>query len=359
VKIIIVYASAGRGHQAAAEAIYEHIKGHCPGHDARIIDALKFTNSSFSQIYSGGYYFLASHLRWLWSILYYFFANKYVSALFNFFSRLNSARLISYFLSENPDIILTTHFFPSDVASYLKRKGRLNSRLISIITDFGVHALWVSGDADTYIVGTDYSAQELLSKGVKKEKIKVFGIPISAKFLTKSEKPENKFSVLLVTGSFGFFMIEKIVDMLVQLDINLSVVCGNNRKLYERLSSKKYGNLRVFGFTGEMAKLMSGSDVFITKPGGLSIAEALAMDVPLVLINGIPGQETENAEILEDYGCAVNVKDLAKITDIILDLKNNPEKLRRLRANIQIIKKPKASEEISKYVCAGGPGPAG
>ncbi len=357
-KIIIAYVSAGKGHQAAAEAVYEHIREYCPGYDTRIIDALDYTKASFSRIYAGGYYFLVSHLRWLWSFFYYFFADRYLSRIFNFFSRLNSSRLISYFLSENPDVIITTHFLPAEVASYLKIKGRLNSRLVSIITDFGVHAVWVSGDAEAYIVGADYSANELASKGVKKGKIKTFGMPISTKFSIKSGKPRDKFTVLVVTGSFGFFMIEKIVEALSREDINLSVVCGNNRKLYARLAAKRYANARIFGFTDQMPELMSEADLIITKPGGLSIAEALVMDLPMVLIDGIPGQEAENAKILEGYGCVLNVKGLAKIRDIILDLKNNPEKLSRLRANIQKIKKPGACEEIAKYVCAGSAGAA-
>lgn len=355
-KIIITYASCGRGHQSAAEAIYDCLKRDFPEHEAKIIGILDYTNSLFLRFYSGGYSLLASRLRFVWFLLYYLCANRFICKIFNFFCRFNSRRFISYLLSEKPQVILTTHFFPAEVISYLKKKGKLNPRLITVITDFGVHPLWVFKESDDYVVGTDYTRQQLISKGINVDRIKVFGIPVSLRFLSRYERKGPRFSVLLITGSFGFSLLEKIVEMLKSLEIHLYVVCGNNQRLYHQLTNKHYGWLEVFGFTQEIPQLLSQVDVMITKPGGIMIAESLAKDVPLIFIDGIPGQETGNARILENYGCAIRMRRLEDLKKLILELKNTPQKLDLMRQNIKKIKKPEAVKEICQYVYQGSVG---
>jgi processive 1,2-diacylglycerol beta-glucosyltransferase len=351
-KIMVAYASAGRGHHSAAEAIYDYIRANYPDIDVRIVDALDYTNPIFSYAYSGGYYLLAKHLRFIWSILYYLSKNPYIRCIFNLLCRLNNQGFVDYLVLEKPDVVATTHFFPSEIVSFLKKKNRLISRLITIVTDFGVHPLWINPECDGYIVGSDYAFNQLKNRGIPEDKIKVLGIPLRSDFLVKSPRQDYQFSAVVLTGSFGFSFIEKIVDIL-SCEINLWVVCGNNHRLYNRLRQKNYKSVSLFGFTKDIAKLMSQVDVVITKPGGLGIAEALAMDLPLVFISGIPGQESENARILEESGAALRPKGLKGIKDLIMDLKVNPEKLNLVRANIAKFKKPKATEEICKYVCSG------
>ncbi|MFH1339159.1 MAG: glycosyltransferase, partial [Candidatus Omnitrophota bacterium] len=142
---------------------------------------------------------------------------------------------------------------------------------------------------------------------------------------------------------------EKAVDVLSP-EIKLLVVCGRNRRLYERIKRKNYGSVRLFGFVEGMQGLMSQADIIITKPGGSTIAEALAMELPLVFIKGIPGQETENARILRAYGCAIAAERLKSLKDIVTDLKTHPQMLESMRNNIRKVKKSNAAEEICRYV---------
>jgi processive 1,2-diacylglycerol beta-glucosyltransferase len=102
---------------------------------------------------------------------------------------------------------------------------------------------------------------------------------------------------------------------------------------------------------------MSQVDLIITKPGGLTIAEALSMELPMLFMGAIPGQEIANARILQDYGCAITVKNCRSLKDTIIDLSMHPDKMDLMRVNIQKIKHPDAAEEICKYiikdVCSG------
>ena len=350
-KIVVVYASAGTGHRRAAEAIYQCLKNNWPESDANLVDILEYTNSLFANFYSCGYAFLVTRLRFIWRITYYLTNLRYVSRFFSFICRLNCSRFINLLIKEQPDIVLTTHFLPAEVTAYLKEKGRINSRLVSVITDFGAHSLWVLETCDDYIVASDTTRRCLITRGINQDKIRILGIPIDSGFLARHQEPRRKdgFVALLVTGSFGFSLIEKVVDMLYSR-MNLLVVCGNNQRLYNRLAHKQYPGVGLFGFTDQMPRLMSQADLIITKPGALTIAEALAMQLPLIFLGSIPGQETENARILESCGCAINAKNLKSLKDIIINLKAHPKRLALMRANIEKIKKPYAAEEICRYV---------
>jgi len=357
-KIIIAYASAGSGHYRAAEAIYYHLKKNYPELEARIVDILEYTNFIFAKLYCRGYHLLATHLRFIWAICFHLTNLKYFSWTFNALCRLNCWRFKEMLIINQPDIILSTHFFPTDVVANLKKKHQVNSHLVTIITDFGLHALWTLGKSDRYIVASEYTHSRLITTGINREKIRVIGIPVRPNFSAKYTKDKTKdgFVGMVITGSFGWPLIEKIVDLL-HSEIKLLVICGNNLRLYNRLKRKHYNNTRLFKITKDIPRLMAEADVIITKSGALTIAESLAMELPLIFIYSIPGQETVNARVLQARGCAIIPRSLRSLKDIIIDLKSNPEKIDLMRTNIRSFKNPSVTEEVCRFitedVCTG------
>jgi processive 1,2-diacylglycerol beta-glucosyltransferase len=322
VKIVVVYASAGNGHRRAAEAIQNCFKNNYPEVDVTLVDIVSYTNWLFARFYSRGYSLLVVHLKAIWAITYHLTNVRIFAGWFKFFSRLNCRPFIKLLITTQPDIVLVTHFFPADVVSYLKYKRRINSRLVTVITDFCVHKLWVTHNCDEYIVGSDYTRDCLVARGINRDSIRVLGIPVDSGFQHRYQdtKRAEGLSVLLVTGAFGFSLIEKVVDMLFS-EVGLMVVCGNNQRLYNRLEGKQYKGVQVYGFTDQMPRLMSQADFIITKPGGLTVAESLIMELPMFFIGAIPGQEMENARILKRYGCGIIIKNLQSLKKIIIDLK--------------------------------------
>ena len=309
-KIIIAYATAGTGHLRAAEAIYNYFKENCPHQDLKIIDALQKTNFIFRKFYSYGYLFLVNHALWLWRFAFWLTSIKCLRPTTNFLisviNRLNAKNFSNFLIQEKPDFIISTHFFPSEIATRLKKFNKLNSKLVTVITDFGIHPLWISAGTDMYIVASRFSKEQLILAGVQENSIKDFGIPIDTKFSKQYEKnilckkfniEPNKLTILITTGSFGIGQIEEIVDSLYK-EVQILVVSAHNKILYARLKKRNYSSVRVFGFIDNMQELMAVSDMIITKPGGLTIAESLAMGLLPIFITAIPGQETENAKIL-------------------------------------------------------------
>jgi processive 1,2-diacylglycerol beta-glucosyltransferase len=161
---------------------------------------------------------------------------------------------------------------------------------------------------------------------------------------------QDKFTALITTGSFSIGPIEKIIDLLYK-DVQLLVVCAHNKRLYKNLKDKNYPGVSVFGFVDNVQELMAISDIIITKPGGLTISESLAMNLTPIFITAIPGQETENIKVLRSSGIGIYERNASKIKDIILDFKDHPDKLHSIKENIKKLKKPHATEELCHALC--------
>jgi processive 1,2-diacylglycerol beta-glucosyltransferase len=361
-KVLIIHASAGAGHRRAAEAIYNYLKEDSPDLDLVLLDALDKTNALFKFDYIKGYSFLIKYATALWHWAFWATDFKFLRPISRTVARIinciNSQKLIHYFIQENPEVIISTHFLASELAAALKKKNKITSKLITVITDYGVHPFWISPGTDLYVVASDFTKNRLVMEGVEAEKISVLGLPFDPKFLRHFDRrvlchklgiDYKKFTVLLMTGSFGLGPLEEIIESLHK-DCQVLVVCAGNKKLYSKLLKRNLEDVKVFGFISNAEELMAASQVIITKPGGSTITEVLIMELPVVFISAIPGQETANVEALAGYGIGVSPKNIEEIKNYVLDLKNNPQKILQLRQKIREIQKPLACKELASVI---------
>lgn len=360
-KILIVYASAGAGHFKAAEALYKYLKKQS-GDEVLFLDVLQKSSYLFHLSYTRGYTFLINHLVFLWRLAFWITytpgLRRISRCIASFLNSINTGGFAKFLEQESPDYIISTHFLPSEIAANLKRAGKIKSKLITIITDFGAHPFWISAGTDLYVVASSLTKKQLVEEGVSENIIKDSGIPIDEKFLKSCDKKElcvkigirpDKFTVLIVTGSFGLGPIEEVTDELHN-DMQLLVVCANNKGLYQRLKKKGYHNTIVSGFVDNLDELMSVSDIIITKPGGLTISEVLVKRIVPVFISPIPGQETENIRVLDEYGVGISVKNTEDIKGVLMDYKEHPGKLELIKSNAGKISKPEALKEIFSVI---------
>ena len=356
-KILIVYASAGTGHRRAAEALYKELLKK-KDIEVNLIDALDYTNLLFKYFYSHGYKFLIVRLPHIWGFLFYLTNNAIFNRLTTYprtvINNLNSFRLKYFLVSLNPDVIISTHFFANGVIDHLRKKHKINSRLISIITDFNAHRFWISRGVDKYIVATQRTKEDLLSKGITDEKIEVLGIPVDPVFLgdlnrqrlaQKFSLRKDIFTVLLATGTIGIGPLKDLVDIL-RNQIQILVVCGNNKKLFNELKKEESNNLKVFGLVDNIHELMAVSDILIIKAGGLTISEALVAKLPMIFLPLVPGQEEFNARVLSVYKAGVIAGNLIKIKNLILSYKDSKKELQEFKSAIESIRKPNAINDI-------------
>jgi processive 1,2-diacylglycerol beta-glucosyltransferase len=362
-KVVIAYASAGAGHLKAAQAIHNCLKQKSPQTQIHLVDILDKATPVFKYSYVWIYTFMVKHAFFLWGLLFAISEKgplKWIARKSSTISHyLNTKSFCRFLIEEDPDLIISTHFAPPELAAHLKDKGKIRARLVTVITDFGVHPFWVSRGTDLYIGASEYTKARLIEQGVAEDKIKICGIPVDPRFLIAHDRDslcekigikKDFFTVLVMTGSFGIGPIEKIVAGLCG-EAQILVVCANNRKLFNRLSSKKLSTVKVFGFVNNADELMAVSEVIITKPGGLSTSEILVMNLAPIFISVIPGQERGNVQALASCGIGLELDDVIEIRKAVVDYRDHPEKLLQIHEKIAAVRKPNAAEEICNAVC--------
>jgi processive 1,2-diacylglycerol beta-glucosyltransferase len=367
-KIIIAYASVGAGHFKAAEAVYKHLSPD-KNLSVSLVDVLEQSHPFFRNLYRSSYDFMVKHFPSLWAGCFFITQARVlrpvIQPLHSAINRVYTKKFLRNVIALNPDYILSTHFLPSQLAAYLKTKNKIQSRIFTVITDFGLHSFWVAPGTDRYFVASDYTKARLVREGVDPQDIQAAGIPVDYKFLrtiarketcAKLGIEENKFTALVMTGSFGIGPLEEIVDLLHR-DIQLLVVCARNKRLYLRLKNKNYPAVKIFAFIDNTEELMAVSDVIVTKPGGLTIAELLAREIVPVFICAIPGQEEKNIQVLASYGIGREVNTAKQVKKIVLDYKEHPEKMAKVQQGIRQLKKPLAVEELYHAICQGSSRP--
>lgn len=351
-KILIVYATAGAGHRKAAEAIYAEARAR--NLDVMLVDILDHTNKIFKYLYAVGYIFLIKHFPVIWMELFRLTDNHkgIFSKIVVYLNRLNCAPYKKFLEKEKFDIVISTHFMSTDLAA--RAKPHLNFRLINVVTDFYPHGFWVSPFVDKYLVASDNVREKLITYGLAPEAIKVTGIPVHLNFSKTYERGElskklglrnDLFSVLLMTGAIGVGPIAQIIKF-IKDDAQVLVVCGSNKELFNELSSLGYANLKVFGLVDNVHELMSVCDIIITKPGGMTVSESLAKNLPMVFFSIIPGQEAANAKLMQDEGAGIILNNVSEIRNIVLEFKNTPYKLGTYRDNAKRLSRPHAASSI-------------
>lgn len=359
-KILVIHATAGAGHKKAAEAIYNGIKAKT-SYDVTLVDALDYSNPLFQYSYPNGYSFMVTHMSWLWAFVFGLLdipamqgAVRFVRRIYN---AVNTQRLHRFLIKEQFDWIICTQFMSAEVSGYLKRTGKIKSKVLCVVTDYDVHRIWVNEGVDFYTGACDYTRDRLMALGVPKDRAFVTGIPTDPKFQKEWDVPtirrqlgidEHAITTLIATGSFGFGPIEELVDILKSHQ--LIIVCGHNKALFERLTARGLPHVKVCGLVNNMDELMAASDIMVTKPGGLSISEALVKGLVLVFFSAIPGQETKNVEVLMKSNVGLGQLGLKEIGEAINRLHGSSQELALQRSRSKNFAKPWAVDDIMRII---------
>lgn len=366
-KILIFYGSYGGGHLSAAKSIRDYIEKNYSDSQVELVDCVEYVNKLFNKLTTKAYKDFSKNARWIWKHLYYDSESGSLSRICNTINRLMAIKLNRLIQEFQPDLIISTHPFSSQMCAILKEKGKLNCKVATILTDYAPHNQWLvkSEFIDYYFVAQQGMVDDLVSRGVNKDKIHVTGIPLSSRFLQSYNKQKiledygltsDKNTILFFAGGeFGFGKdktfnrLKAIIDNLPNLQV--VAVAGRNEKMKERFdelvkTTKTESNVKILSFTNQVPELMSVSDLVITKPGGLTTTESLASGLPLIIIDPLPGQEEENAEFIENSGAGIWVKDSDNIETILLNIFNNPDKLENMKSKARLIAKKNSTQNI-------------
>lgn len=349
-RILIATVTAGGGHLAAAAALDEAWRALRPDDTVERLDLVRFFSPLHRKIHAEGYVKLVARAPELWGMI---FARtddpqvarrlNRIQQLFPSVARRRFARFLDQFA---PEAVLCTHYEPLAVLGNRKQAtaGTRRPFCVSVVTDFEAHALWMDASVDLYCVAADATKARLVARGAAAEHVAVTGIPIAAKFSAKPNRRairkalglrDDLPTLLVLSGGFGMGPVGKILSALDKTTgaFQTVVVCGRNEALRRELAAQDRTHpTRVLGFASNMHELMAVADLILTKPGGLTSSEALALARPLLILDPIPGQEAANSDFLLERGAAGKVNRVEDLPFRVEQLLGSPKLAELARA---------------------------
>lgn len=408
-KVLILSASTGGGHNRAAGALKEYILSADRTNTVEIIDTFEEISKLVNLTVTKGYQLLAKKTPSLYGKIYEAAdRDTALSELVNTIISQLGRRLIPLIEQLRPDVIVSCHPFATRMIARMKETHGLDIPIVFIITDFMPHMTGVTGNVEAFVTATAATARVLHEKyGVDDRLIFDCGMPVYDRFYTFPEgereemltslglDPERR-TVLLMAGSFGVADILTIYEKLLSVDagFQIIVITGHNRRLYNafekmlsderefetedapefirtlsednpiklmynrtesfkesfretfRRSTDDSKPTRLFYYVDNVEDYMHISDLIITKPGGLTTSESIACSLPMVVFRSFPGQEGQNADFLAESGAAVQLGTLEEVPDLIGELLAQPERLDRMKTACRQLAHPDACRRI-------------
>lgn len=364
-RVLILSASVGSGHVKAADALARVIRRRPDVEEVLSDDSLDHTNVLHKQLYSTLYAKLSALLPDFLGWWYESSDDPWVSDKGRLALDLPQALpLINLVKDFRPDIILCTHFMPAGVLSWLIGNGKLDARLGIVVTDFHFHAFWITRAFNWYFVAQEEDKIHMEALGLPSERIEVTGIPVEPEFLqpvdaaavlTRHGLRPNRPTLLVAGGTLGLSPATAVVRRLLQLDRDFQaiIVCGKNEELradVTQLVQDRPNDFRVLGFTNEMPDLMGAATMLLSKPGGMTTAEALARGLPMMILDPIGGQEERNSDVLLEAGAAVKCTEVTVITHKLRRLLDDPQRIKMMSDNARALGRPNAANDIARIV---------
>ncbi len=366
--VLILSVTAGNGHNSAAAALKEQFDR--MGTECHVMDLFQYLSPMAAKLISDGYDQLTKRFRLVWKIGYgvalHDTAFKIPPRLIASTSNLQSME--QYLHDQNVTHVVFTHPFAGVLLQTLKHCQAITLPTFGVLTDFTIHPYWCDCTANDYFILPHASLMPAAEKkGFDMKQLKDFGIPVSSAFAEPPEKITARKrleistdlpTALVMGGGIGYGNLVKTVqeiDQYAQNPMQIIVVCGRNIESQDTLlqlqASGSFSHaVYIYGFTQQVPLLMAASDCIITKPGGITTAEALAASLPIIVSKPIPGQEEKNVDFLMQYD-AVCVPEKYRFSGACAaDLLFDNIRLRQLVRHASQVAKPYAARDICEFV---------
>jgi processive 1,2-diacylglycerol beta-glucosyltransferase len=376
-KVLLLSVSAGAGHVRAAEALRLCAQAEFRDVEALHLDVMDYASTAFRKLYADAYLKLVTKLPALWGMIYQMTSDARSDATMNkmrrSIERMNTRALRGRIAEFAPDVIVCTHFLPAEILMHEIRRGRLNVPVWVQVTDFDLHRMWVIPHMTGYFAASDEIGFRMQAVGMRGASVHVVGIPIVPAFAQPLDRAvcaaelgldPKRATLLLMGGGAGVGRLDEIAADLLALDVDfqLIVLAGRNAaalQALQKIAPKFAGRLLPHGFTNQVERLMACADLVITKPGGLTTSECLAMGTPMIVHSPIPGQEERNADYLMEQGAALKAVDPIGLAYRVRELLAAPQRLQQMSARARELARPHAARDVLRIVLnAAQPPPA-
>jgi processive 1,2-diacylglycerol beta-glucosyltransferase len=363
---LLLSVSAGAGHVRAAEAL--RVAAEAEGVVAKHLDVMDFVSPAFRALYTDFYLRLVEHHPSMWAMLYRIMDRTPPSAplarVRRAIERLNTRKLRDEIAAFAPDAVICTHFLPAELFMRERARGRIASPVFVQITDFDLHGMWIVPDMAGYFAASEEVAFRAHARGIARERVHVTGIPIMPAFAATLDRAAcaaecginpKRATVLLMGGGAGLGGLDDVAEKLLAIDADFQLIAlaGRNAAMLARLQSiaaRSASRLVAQGFTDRVERLMAACDLVITKPGGLTTSECLALGRPMIVHAPIPGQEERNCDYLLEQGAALKAIDADALAWRVRELRANPERLATMASRARALGRPHAARDVLRVV---------
>lgn len=365
-KAIIITTPLGNGHNSVANAISAYLTEQQV--ENIVLDIYEYIQPLFKEIVSKGFTLSMRSItlvKDLASDLYDLnekrdLTSDYINNLKN---QMLASRLNKFLTEYQPDLVICTQVYAAQIVDVLKEKGELKAAAVGVITDFTVQTYWGDVEYFEYIVVADEQlSYQLQKRNITRERVLPLGIPIAEKYANKISKeeacsllglPADRKNVLIMGGGLGFGNMDKYIEEIDQnsLDLQMLVVCGNNKSLYKKLQGMTTQKpLKVFGYVNYIDVLMDAADCVLSKPGGITVSETLVKGLPLIMVDQLPGVEDRNVEFLLNNGAAVYATKTFPISEALQLVLECPARQQTLHAAMSSLAKPHSTKRLCDFL---------
>src|SRR5262245_59932714 len=362
-RVLILTASYGSGHNAAARSLATAF--HRAGASATVVDHFRdLVHPLFARATRGLYHWVLRRAPSLWGAAYTLGDRLASDSPLTFgATRLGAAGLAALLEREAPDAVVTVHATPAVVMASLAARGGRVPPHTTVVTDFVAHGQWIAPGIDRYCVAADEVKHDLVARGIPSGRIVVTGVPVRGEFRAPIDPAGARAAlrvsphlpaVLAMAGAQGSLgRLHDVVRVVGQLRLPLQavVIAGLDRRLEAELRTRTAGStIRTLGYVADIRGLMAAADVVVTKAGGMTLAEALAAEVPLVLYGSLSGQEQRNERFASRSGFALIARSRDELRQALERALRDPGLLERLRRQMRRLRHPDASRRIVSAV---------
>ena len=365
-KILILYASYGSGHQKIAEYIAKYFKKQNDDLEIATLDLITYSMKKVGKWSQKANSFLMLKMPIIHDLFYRLSNNKISGFISDEGSMVlfKNKKMMERLSQFNPDITIATHFFGSSLIAYYNSKGITNSKLITVVTDYEAHELWINDyKEDNYIiVGNHDEEKQMLKKGIDKEKIKVFGIPIAPNETDKKNtiklldeygfNNDNPTCIFFSGGGNGSSTAIPYIRKVItdNKNINFIIISGRNKKVFnyidDYVNKRNLKNVKVLGYVNNVLELIDIADFVISKPGGVQSTECLYYNTPILMINASGGQEIANYKYFEKEGYGRYFRTPWTLNNFVKKISKNPNILISYKNHMKDNDSDKAMEKM-------------
>jgi processive 1,2-diacylglycerol beta-glucosyltransferase len=364
-RVLILTASYGSGHNRVAEALAAEFRR--AGAVPVVIDHFRdLVHPRFDRVSRRVYYTVLGRAPGVWGAAYWLGDQLSVtSPLLLGMNRLGAPKLASAIRSIRPAHVVTVHPTPAAALSEVRRRGVAIPPHTTVFTDFVAHTQWVLPGVDRYCVPAEEIANALVARGVARDRVTVTGIPVAVDLPTLRERTASRLALglsarapvlLFMAGSSGDLgRLEQGVRVVLGMPQPLQalVVAGHAGALVARLRALVRGNesrVKVLGYLEDVGQALAAADFLVTKAGGVTLAEALAADLPVICFGSLPGQEVRNERWATMAGVALLAPSQAQLHRVVAAALRDPALLGAMRERVRVYRRPEAARAVVDLV---------